>query len=192
MSRTMLSVITAAVLAMVSVGLMISRYQILGDEVRVPTGPGTWKVTLLVQGHSIGTDGKLMTTTPLDFGHQHILDELYRSDELLAKPPDSKHPERRQVLWTQRPGVPEGPFRARYQFYCAVNVHSPTTPMSELAKVINAAPHPGTQLKSESRIQSDHADISSLAHNLTIGLEDSRDQFEALFRYVDQELASEP
>ena len=54
----------------------------------------------------------------------------------------SKHPERRQVLWTQRPGVPDGPFRIRYQFYCTVNVHSPTAPMSELAQVINAAPRP--------------------------------------------------
>jgi hypothetical protein len=192
MSRTMLSVITAAALSMASLVLMICRYQILGDEVKLPTGPGAWRVTLLVQGQSIGNDARMLTTTPLDFGHQHILDELYRSDELLAKPPDSKHPERRQVLWTQRPGVPEGPFRARYQFYCAINVHSPTAPMSELAKRINAAPHPGTLLKSEPRIQSDHADISALARNLTVGLDDSRDQFEALFRYVDQEIGSEP
>src|SRR5205823_83061 len=135
MSRTMLSGITAGALILASVGLMIGRCQILGDEVKVPTGPGTWKVTVLVQGQSVGTDAKVLTTTPLDFGHQHILDELYRSDELLAKPPDSKHPERRQVLWTQRPGVPEGPFRARYQFYCSVNVHSPTAPMSTVAKV---------------------------------------------------------
>src|SRR5262249_55238542 len=107
MSRTMLSVFTAAALAGASVGGTIGRYQVLGDEVRAPTGPGTWKVTLLVQGQSIGTAAKVLTTTPLDFGHQHILDELCRSDELLAKPPDSRHPERRQVLWTQRPGVPE-------------------------------------------------------------------------------------
>src|SRR5438105_10118294 len=149
MSRTMLSIITAAGLAVASVALMICRYHVLGDAVKVPMGPGTWKVTLLVQGQSVGNDAKLLTTTPLDFGHQHILDEVYRSDELLAKPPDSKHPERRQVLWTQRSGIPEGPFRARYEFYCAVGVHSPTTPMSEVAKAINAAPHPATQLKSE-------------------------------------------
>src|SRR5438445_10920588 len=124
MSRTMLSVITAALLAMTSVGLRIGRYQVLGEEVRLPNGSGAWKVTLLVQGHSIGTGAKVLTTTPLDFGHQHILDEQYRSDELLAKPPDSRHPERRQVLWTQRPGAPEGLFRARYQFYCTVNAHA--------------------------------------------------------------------
>src|SRR5262245_13876976 len=116
MSRTLLSILTAAGLAVLSVGLMIGRCQVLGEDVKVPTGPGTWKVTLLVQGQSVGTDARLLTTTPLDFGHQHILDELFRSDELLAKPPDSKHPERRQVMWTQRPGVPEGPFRVRYQF----------------------------------------------------------------------------
>jgi hypothetical protein len=199
MSRTLLSILTAAALATASIGLMIGRYRILGDEVKVPTGPGTWKITLLVQGQSIGTNAKLLTTTPLELGHQHILDELYRSDELLAKPPDSKHPERRQVLWTQRLGIPEGPFRARYQFYCTVNIHPPpmghvanVPPLSELAKAVNAAPHPGTQLKSEPRIQSDHAEISTLARSLTAGLDDPRDQLEALFRYVDQEISSEP
>jgi hypothetical protein len=192
MSRTMLTVLTAAVLAMASVASMIARYQILGDAVMVPAGPGTWKVTLLVQGHSVGTDAKVLTTTPLDFGHQHILDELYRSDQLLPKPPDSRHPERRQVLWTQRPGVPEGSFRVRYQLYCAVDVQAPTAPMSELAKRLNAPPHPGTLLKSEPRIQADHPDLSALARKLTQGLQDSRDQFEALFHYVEQEISSEP
>lgn len=192
MSRTMLSVMTAAALAIGSVAVMVGRYHVLGDEIKVPAGPGTWKVTLLVQGQSTGTDARLLTTTPLDFGHQHILDELYRSDELLAKPPDSKHPERRQVLWTQRPGVSEGSFRVRYQFYCTVNDHAPTAPMAELAKLINAPPHPGTLLKSEPRIQNDHTDISLLARNLTEGLHDSRDQFEALFHYVDQDILSEP
>ena len=192
MSRTMLSILTAAALAMVSAGVMIGRYRVLGDEVRIPRGPGTWKITLLVQGQSMGRDAKLLTTMPLELGHQHILDELYRSDELLAKPPDSKHPERRQVLWTQRLGVPEGPFRARYQFYCAVNLHPAAAPLSELAKAVNAAPHPGAQLKSEPRIQSDQAEISTLARSLTAGLDDPRDQLEALFHYVDQEIGSEP
>jgi hypothetical protein len=171
---------------------MIGRCQILGEEIKVPVGPGTWRVTLLVQGHGIGTDAKILTTTPLDFGHQHILDELYRSDELLAKPPDSRHPERRQVLWMQRPGTPEGLFRARYQFYCTVNVRAPTEPMSELAKAINAAPRGGSPLRNEPRIQTNHAEISTLARTLTTGLTDSRDQFEALFRYVEQEIGNEP
>src|SRR5579871_5965180 len=192
MSRTLMSIISASILALASVGMMIGRYQILGEEVRVPAGPGTWKVTMLVQGQGTGAGAKLLTTTPLDFGHQHILDELYRSDELLAKPPDSKHPERRQVLWTQRPGVPNGSFRIRYEFYCSVNVRTPTAPMSELAKAINTPPHAGTQLKSEPRIQSDDPDISTLARSLTDGLEDVRDQFEALYRYVEQEIHSEP
>ena len=36
--------ITAAVLAALSLGLMAVRARVLGDEVRVPTGPGTWRV----------------------------------------------------------------------------------------------------------------------------------------------------
>src|SRR5260370_32056307 len=64
--------------------------------------------------------------------------------------------------------------------------------MAELAKAINAGPNPGMPLRSEPRIQSNHAEISTLARMLTLGLDDTRDQFEALFRYVDQEIGSEP
>src|SRR6266849_10651816 len=94
MSRTTLCIIPATVLAGLSVGIMILRYRVLGDEVRVPAGPGTWKVTMSVQGHS-QADGKIMTATPLDFGRQHVLRESCRSAEMLDKPPDARHPERR-------------------------------------------------------------------------------------------------
>ena len=40
-------------LATLSVGLMIGRTYILGDQVRVPSGPGTWKVTMVVEGTGI-------------------------------------------------------------------------------------------------------------------------------------------
>ena len=44
MSRTALCILTAAGLAVASIGLMIVRYQVLGDEVKLPAGPGTWSV----------------------------------------------------------------------------------------------------------------------------------------------------
>ncbi len=192
MSRTTLSVLTAASLAAASVGLMIARHRILGEEVKVPAGPGTWKVTMLVLGKSAGGDAKLMTAMPLDIGQQHIAREVCRSSELLAKPPDVKHPQRHQVLWSQRPGIAEGPFRAHYQFYATVNVHTPSPHMSKLARIVYAPPHTGDQLESEPRVESDHAEISALARRLTAGIPDQRDQLEVLYRQVDQQIANEP
>src|SRR5262249_24793530 len=103
MSRTTLCVVTAAGLVSVSVALMIARHHVLGEEVKVPLGPGTWKVTLLVHGKIAGPDAKLMTGMPLDFGHQHIWKEDCRSKEFLPRSPDAKHPSRHHVLWSERP-----------------------------------------------------------------------------------------
>src|SRR5262245_38814519 len=140
MSRTTLCLISAAALALVSVGLMVGRYWILGDQINAQTGPGTWKITLLVHGKTTRADARLITAIPLDFGRQHISHEACHSAELLAKPPDAKYPERHQVIWTPRAGAREGAFRVVYQFYCAVNVHSPSSPMSTLARTIYAPP----------------------------------------------------
>ena len=41
---------------------MVFRHQVLGADIKAPSGPGTWKVTLMVQGHSQG-DAKLSTAT---------------------------------------------------------------------------------------------------------------------------------
>src|SRR4029079_3725338 len=87
MSRTTLCVLTAGVLAVLSLSLMLARQVVLGDEVKAPAGPGTWKVTLLVTGKCTG-DVKLLTATPLDFGRQHIFNEVCRSEELYARQPD--------------------------------------------------------------------------------------------------------
>src|SRR5271155_2097822 len=74
MSRTTLSVLTAAALVVVSLSMMIARHHVMGADVKVPTDPGTWKVTLVVQGRMTG-EGRLFTATPLDFGRQHIVRE---------------------------------------------------------------------------------------------------------------------
>src|SRR5262245_50481073 len=111
MSRTTLCLVTAAVLAAVSVGLTIARRSVLGDEVKRPHGPGTWKVTMLASGKTSSTDARLQTATPLDFGHQHIVRENCHSAEMANKPPVARHPERRQVLWSPRAGVADKQFR---------------------------------------------------------------------------------
>src|SRR5438552_14298295 len=85
MSRTTLCVATATLLSLVSIGLMLGRYRLFGDEVKVPLGPGTWKVSFLIQGQSTGSDARLITGLPLDFGRQHIWKENSRSNELLPR-----------------------------------------------------------------------------------------------------------
>jgi hypothetical protein len=192
MTRTTLCVLTATSLSAISLAVMIGRYHVLGDEVRAPYGPGTWKVAMLVKGQSTAADAKVLTMTPLDFHRQHIQGEEFRSDELLAKPPDAKHPERRQVLWVPRSRTPTGPFQANYQFYCVVDMHEATAGMSKLTNLLNAPPRPGENLDVESRADADSESISALARRLTDGLEGAYDQAEALFRHVDHEIANEP
>ncbi|HZT79674.1 MAG TPA: 7TM domain-containing protein [Gemmataceae bacterium] len=187
MSRTTLCVLTAAALAAVSVATMAARYHALGDEVKVPTGANTWKVTLLVQGQVEG-NARLQTARPLDFDRQHVLRETCQSNELLDRPPDARHPERRTVGWARRPGVANGPFRARYEFYCAIDVHRPTVSMSRLHKALYAAPQPGEHLDA----CTDDESVAELARRLTAGVAKPADQAEALYRYVEREIANEP
>jgi hypothetical protein len=192
MSRTILCLATALVLVTLSLGVMITRYRALGSEVLVPRGPGTWKVTLLVSGTSTEKAARLLTVTPLHFNRQQICQEYCHSDEFFDKPPAARHPERRQVLWTQRATVPSGPFRARYEFYCKLDVHRPTAPMNKLTKTLYAPPHPGEYLAGESRVECDHSEIAALARRLTAEHPDPADQVEALFQYVDQKIGKEP
>src|SRR5262249_732291 len=137
MSRTTLCVLTAAALIALTLGVALVRCRVLGDEARVPIGANTWKVTLVVEGQSLG-DGKLLTATALDFDRQHILRESWHSGCFLDKPPTSRHPQRRTLSWMQRAGTGEGPFRARYEFYCAIDVQRATPSMSELHKQLYA------------------------------------------------------
>ncbi len=197
MSRTTLCAATAAGLALLSLGVMAVRHQVLGDEVRVPHGPGTWKVALVVQGKSEG-DARLLTLTPLDFGRQHLLRETCQSAEFLDTPPDmrpdktpeTRHPERRRILWKKRAGQGNGPFRLHYEFFCSAASHRPSAPMTELARDLAAPPKPGQDLDVTLRNGADA--VADLARDLTAGLDQPLDQAEALFRHVDHEIANEP
>jgi hypothetical protein len=197
MSRTTLCAVTAAVLALLSLGVMALRHHVMGDEVKVPHGPGTWKVSMVVQGRSEG-DARLLTLTPLDFGRQHLVRQSCQSAEFLDSAPEahhdaapeSRHPERRRVLWKQRVGTRDGPFRLRCEFYCTVDAHRSSTPMSELARSLYAPPKPGQYLDVATRGGPDP--VSDLARQLTEGLEQPLERAEALFRHVDREIGKEP
>jgi hypothetical protein len=189
MSRTTLCVLTAAGLAALSVGAMIARRQVLGDEVRGPGGPGTWKVTMRIKGQT-EAGARLLTLTPLDFGRQHVLRESCASKQLLGKLPEARHPERRHVVWAKRSEVADGPFHAEYQFSCSIG-HGPTAPMSQLAKTLYAAPKPGEHLDLASPAGSDDPAVSDQARRLTAGVELPTEQALALYHFVDG-VANEP
>jgi hypothetical protein len=197
MSRTTLCAATAAVLALLSLGVMALRHQVMGDEVKVPHGPGTWKIAMVVQGRSEG-DAKLLTLTPLDFGRQHLVRESCQSAEFLNTlpearhdtAPEARHPERRRILWKKRVGAGDGPFRLRYEFYCTADSHKASAAMSELARSLSAAPKPGEDLDVVKRNDPDQ--VSDLARQLTAGLEQPLEQAEALFHHVDRNIANEP
>jgi hypothetical protein len=196
MSRTTLCAVTAGGLAALSIGLMVWRYYELGEETKAPLGPGTWKVTLIVRGKTHG-GARLITAAPLDFNRQHIFNEAFRSAEMKerqeARHPDCcRHPERRVVLWSQRPGGGKGIFQVRYEFYCAVKWHKPSSPMAKLTRTLYAPPRLGEHIASEPRLDPSAREISTLALRLVAGLNRPADQARELFRYVDKEIGNEP
>ncbi|HZY86794.1 MAG TPA: 7TM domain-containing protein [Gemmataceae bacterium] len=194
MSRTTLCAATAAGLALLSVAVMVTRHQVLGDEVKWPVGPGTWKVTLAVQGTSLG-GARLMTTTPLDLDRQHVLEDTYTSEQLFNKPPEARHPERRRVLWTQRGGVADGPFRARCEFHVAIDPGHPSELTGRQSTGVYAPPRPGEYLAASALIEANHERISTQARRLTADLEHDMnplDVAQALFHFVDQTIKNDP
>jgi hypothetical protein len=191
MSRQILCAVTAAALAGLALGVMALRYHVMGSEVTAPTGPGTYHVTLLVKGKG-AADARLTTACPLDLSRQHVFREEYHSDELVHRPPDVHRPERRLVQWA--PAVPGavGPFQARYEFFCRVNIHHPTPAMTALGQKLYAAPGPGEYLKAEPRVEQNDPAVSQLALDRTRSLTRPADQARALYQYVVQEVGNEP
>jgi hypothetical protein len=190
MSRTTLCVLTAVLLAAASVGVMIARNRVLGDEVRHPAGPNTWKVSLVVHGTSTG-GARLLTSTPLDLDHQRVLDDSYQSTQLFPKPPEARHPERRQVVWTQRGSVPDGPFQARCEFHVAMDAAGHG--LGRGASPTNAPPRPGEYL--EAMPGADDERLTAAARSVTADLEaarNHRDIADALYRFVAREVRNEP
>jgi hypothetical protein len=191
MSRTTLCVLTAGVLATLSLGVMALRRAALGDQVGRPFGPGCWKVTLAVQGTSLG-GGRLMTATPLDLERQHLLADHYESAELTFRPPEARHPQRRQVLWSQRVGAQPGPFHARCSFQVAVESTRGSSQSPRPNTGLYVAPGQGEYLDLPPSAGPDGERLAALARERSAGVEDPVDVAEALFHFVDREVGNEP
>src|SRR5690242_15550916 len=176
MSRTRLCVVTALALAAASAGVMAARHAALGPEARLPHGPDTWKVTMLVQGKSAG-DAKLVTAAPLDGPRQHLLGESWAGDGFTAKPQDPRPAgDRRTVLWTQKPGAEPGSFRVRYECFCTVPAPHALVVEPGPDGRPHAKPKPGEYLRSEPGVEVDHPEIAARARELAGGYDRPIDQ----------------
>lgn len=191
MSRTTLCLVTAAALALLALGTMAVRYHALGDEVKLPGGARTWKVTLAVQGTASG-NAQVSTVCPMDMGRQHVLQEDYQSAQMLHKAPEIRGDDRRHITWQRRAGVADGPFRLRAEYQVAVDALHPSSSMEQMAKKCYAAPRQGEYLSEEVNDETTHEDITAAARRLTDGLSNPTDVAEALYNYVANEVQNEP
>lgn len=194
MSRTTLCAVTAAVLALLSGTIMMVRYQVMGDELRRAHGQGAWKVTLAVHGTSLGS-ARVATAIPLDLDRQQVDKELYESEQLFAKPPEAKHPDRRVVLWSQRGGAPDGPFRLRCEYQVSIEGGPRSPLLTHRTNSLYTAPRPGEYLGPETARGVNNEEISATARRLTADLEspdNQHDVAEALYRFVALEIKNDP
>jgi hypothetical protein len=190
LSRTTLCIITAAILAALSIGTALTRRQVMGQETHRPRGPGNYRVTLLVRGETAG-DAKLLTTCPLDFQHQHVFGEESQSEQLHPKLIESKSGDRRHIQWSLRAGA-KGTLEARYEFRCTVGMRSPTGSMSRLDRQLHAAPKPGEFLHASPGIDANLAEFTELTLTITPGLEKTIDQARALHQFVADTIQRDP
>jgi hypothetical protein len=192
MSRTTLCTLTASGLVLLSLGTMLLRYQVLGDEVRRPLGPATWKVTLAVQGTSLGR-AQLKTAGPLDLDRQHLLDDSYSSEQLNHKPAGGPQDRQgRRERWWQRAGTPPGPFKARAEFHIGLRINRLAGTRQSTGPY--SPPHQGEYLGSEQLIEANHERISTLARQLTSGLAKDAsplDVAQALFHFPELKIRND-
>jgi hypothetical protein len=191
MSRMMLCGVTAAVLVFVSAGVMIARYQAVGDEVETPTGPNAWKVTLTVHGNA-DAGARVFTSAPLDFRRQHVLREQSHSNQFEAKPGESKDPRRRSVVWALKPGTKPGPFKLRCEYHCAVEVSQASGSMDAVAQALATPPAPGRYLEIEPKAGPENERLVALGCQLAADHEKLSEQVHAIYDYVSKEIANEP
>ena len=140
MSRTTLCMLTASVLAALSLGTMALRFHVLGEEVRRPIGPGTWKIALAVQGTSTG-QGRVWTAMPLSTEKQHLIEDRHTQRADVA-PPAGRTPPGAPA---RRVGAP-GPARPPARSSCARNSSSGCTSAGRPAQTpspLDAAPGQG-------------------------------------------------
>ena len=87
---------------------------------------------------------------------------------MIDRPPDVRHPERRQVLWPQQPGERRRPVpRPATSSTAPPKSSSPARPWNGWPAPLVRPPQPGEYLRDEAGIEADDPAIAELARNLT-------------------------
>jgi hypothetical protein len=133
----------------------------------------------------------VVTALPLDFGRQCVQQQRLRSEELNIRSPDLQQGSRRHVSWIPRLGKDLGPFQIHLELVVAVNAHA-SHPQAASEVGPNLPPRPGEYLGIGARSGTDAERIARRAAELTAGLESPMDVAEAIFRFVDEAIATEP
>ncbi|MGL4551592.1 MAG: 7TM domain-containing protein [Gemmataceae bacterium] len=183
MSRMTLCLLTAALLGLLSGGTMYLRSRVLGDEVRRPIGPDTWRVVLTVHGVSAGGP-RVWVPTPLHLDRQRLVDELFSGDQVAARSPDEKKAGRRRVAFvgSAAAGVP---FAARCEYLVGIKPGRPAG-QANINPAHYAAPAPGEHLGDEPAIEASHEAVADRGRELTAGLAGPIDVAQALHRFTEQ------
>src|SRR5258708_5964658 len=137
MSRTGLTLVTALALIVLSAGLMLGRWKVLGKEIDGTPGSGTWNVTLEVEGELLAPANASVTTVlPPDFRRQHIIDETFWSKELSHEIRTAKDGGQRKAVWLPRVAAKRPQqVRVSYSFRCVTGMHGPTPGMVQRTRI---------------------------------------------------------
>jgi hypothetical protein len=178
-------------IAAVSVTVMAMRHRVMGDEVYLPGGPGTWKVTLLATG-TANADARLHTMAPLEIGNQHVFRESHQSLELNSRVADNSPAGTRFINWSPKAQANTGKIRAKYECVVTMHAEKPNADAATRSDRLYVAPQSGDYLGTEAGITPTHPEITDQARDLVTDLSRIEDQAEALFRFVDQHIHGEP
>ncbi len=187
MSRTRLCVLAALGFATTSVAVVVARRAAIGPNGAVPHGPDTWTVTMRVACRSNG-DARIVTLGPVDTPRQRVVNESCCGDGFVVTHA-GRRAERRTVVWSQGSNALPGP----------VNLHVEYTVTLPVARTVavaeptgDARPNDQENVRGVPGNESDAAEIAATARTLADGLGSSTEVAEALYKFVEREIAGEP
>jgi transglutaminase-like putative cysteine protease len=185
----MLCLVTAACLAGASAAVMAARYAVLGEDVARPSGPGTWRVTLVIRGTSEGS-ARVWGPAPSSLSRQMLLEEKYTGSGITPRPVDERSALRRRSVWAGNGGVGEA-FEARAEIVVALRLGR-AAGQGKAASAEGAAPEPGEHLGDEPLIEASHPEVRSLAQALAGERVTTLEAARAYFDLVEKGVRAEP
>ena len=115
-----------------------------------------------------------------------------RAPIVFADGPVAATPIAATIRWNQQPGSAAGAFRVRYDCYCTVQAPAAHPDDGHAEAQPHLKPKPRAHLRTEPGIETDDPVIAACARELTAGLDRPADQARAIYRFVEQDIVSEP